>query len=521
MQPNGIARTEIDVVDLSVLIQTGLKGIHGVLGVTERGEVGKPVLVGSWLDYVREFGGLLDTSDFPLLCRRALDAGARLKVSRVAHYTDIADSATLVGVKATGKIMTADATPLATYEFQAASIGAWGNTVKVTAAAPVSGFADVLDITVELAGYPSLTQIIRNVKANATVITDADIKDFNVRSKYVTIKTITNNLIAGNVTLTTGAEDTTLIVDADYIGDVVAGNGIHSFDNSADITKIAIPEMAKPTLDAALSAYADDRKDIIALTRTPLGVDGATAVDYREGEGIYSHQPIDSWRTFMFTGDLLVNHPNTGLEVEIPAISDVQGLMSTRDNKNKEWFSFSGSKRGRIRRALGVLFNLGTAARATQASLVDSRGINMVIDHDTFGVVSWGNGTLHRADTLLKHANVAELMIFLTRGLKPLIQSELFDPNDVQTWQNIYRKVFPFMDRVKTGRGISDYLYEGDQDVDTIEDAVINQQADIDAGMYVFNLYVKPITALKYIGVKVAVTNSGVSFEVITETNLD
>ena len=29
MNPNGIARADIDVVDLSVLINTGLKGIYG------------------------------------------------------------------------------------------------------------------------------------------------------------------------------------------------------------------------------------------------------------------------------------------------------------------------------------------------------------------------------------------------------------------------------------------------------------------------------------------------------------
>ena len=36
MNPNGIARADIDVVDLSVLINTGLKGITGVVGITER-----------------------------------------------------------------------------------------------------------------------------------------------------------------------------------------------------------------------------------------------------------------------------------------------------------------------------------------------------------------------------------------------------------------------------------------------------------------------------------------------------
>ena len=121
----------------------------------------------------------------------------------------------------------------------------------------------------------------------------------------------------------------------------------------------------------------------------------------------------------------------------------------------------------------------------------------------------------------MKHANVAELIIFLVRGLRPIIQSELFQPNDIETWKAILRKVKPFMDAVKDGRGIWEYLYQGDQDIDILEDAVVNTPDGIDAGKYEFNLFVKPKIAMKYIGLKVAVSNSGVSFDVLMNTNLD
>ena len=104
MALNGLDKTEINIQDLSVIVSAGLKGIVGVLGVTERGIVGKPVLIGSWLDFTREFGGLLTTSDFPLLCRRSLEAGGLLKVCRVGHYTNLADKTTLTGVKASATI---------------------------------------------------------------------------------------------------------------------------------------------------------------------------------------------------------------------------------------------------------------------------------------------------------------------------------------------------------------------------------------------------------------------------------
>jgi len=105
-------------------------------------------------------------------------------------------------------------------------------------------------------------------------------------------------------------------------------------------------------------------------------------------------------------------------------------------------------------------------------------------------------------------------MIFLTRALKPLIETEFFDPNDIQTWKNIYRRVSQLMEYLKANRGVYNYLYQGDQDIDTLDQAIVNESSNITAGQYKFNLFVQPIPALEYVGINVIVTNSGVSFEI-------
>jgi phage tail sheath protein FI len=194
--------------------------------------------------------------------------------------------------------------------------------------------------------------------------------------------------------------------------------------------------------------------------------------------------------------------------------------MSRKDNTAKEWFTFAGPKRGRVKNALSVVYNLGDASKSAIADQVDAHGINPVIDHPDFGIVFWGNSTLYKTQTLLKHANVAELMVFMQKALKPLVQSELFDPNDIQTWKTIYRNVKPLLDYIKTQRGIWAYLYQGDQDVDDVSECVVNQQSNIDAGQYIFNLFVSPKVGMKYQGVKVILTNSGVNFEALAATNV-
>ena len=503
---SGRARTEIDITDLSVLIATGLKGVNAVLGKTERGKVGTPITVGSWNEYKKHFGGLLPDSDFPLYCKRALESGAKIMVSRVAHFTTITDKTTLVGTVAVGDGATSTA------NFKADNIGTWGNGLKVTIANAANGATNQVDITVQLAGNSELDYTIKNINKTLTA---SDIATFNMQSLLVKLDDANVGLVLAPevVTFTGGAETRSDIVLNDYIGDSTAGNGIHSFDNETEFTKIAIPEMAIPELDIALTAYVETRKDCLAVLRTPIGISGLVAIDYRNGTGSFSHTPINNWRALMFYGSVVVTDPLTGGSKSISVIGDVLGAMSRRDNKDYEWFTFAGSKRGLISNVISFDYNLASPARATEFDKVDTMGLNAVVADRDFGAVIWGNNSLTKNNTLLKHANIAELLVFMSRGVSPLVRSELFEPNDIATWKAIHRKVRPFMQRLKDKRAIWDFLYQGDQTIDDISQAVVNDPQNIDNGEYYFTLWIKPKAGLKYIGIRVVVTNSGVNFE--------
>lgn len=507
----GRAQVITNIRDESIIRNTGIKGVIALIGPTERGPHGDPQLVGSWLSYRRIFGGLLDDSNFPLYCRRALEAGAKILVCRLGHYTDASDAGTLVGVKAT----VTDGSDPNDITFTAKSIGAWGNSLTVNIVAASSGKADAIDIQVDLAGYPELSYTIFDID---DTLTQADVDAFNANSPLVDITGFGASTIApaSNLSLATGAEDITTVVALDYIGDSAAQTGIHSFSNNVEPVKIAAPDISDDTVDTALISYADTRKDLIAVIRTPLGLNSDGIVDYRNGTGAYSHDAFDSWRGIAITGGLKINHPETGLEMNISAIADVLGAMSRRDNQFFEWFTFGGPERGKISNALGVVYNLGSPALTTEADLVDVAGVNAVIVHPKFGIVVWGNSTLLRQNTMLKHSNVAELLIYLTRELNPLVESELFNPNDIETWKNIYRKVKPLMDKLVNERALWRYKYQGDQDIDDIADAQVNDPVDVDSGIYRFNLFIAPKVGAKYIEINAIVSNSGVDFESLT-----
>lgn len=508
----GTPRTEFKLDDKSITTIAGLKGITAVAGITERGVLGTPRVIRSWVEYTRYYGGLMTDSLFPLYCKRALDRGATLEISRVAHYADLADPTTVVGDKA----VVALANGGATVNAKAKSIGAWGNNLKVTIVAAANAVAGECDISVELDGYPELSQILTNVTIAAT---PAQLTILNKKSTLVEFDTLVTGFpIVAETVLAGGTEDYSGLVDADYIGTAASELGFHAFDGSKLPTKICIPEVYTTAVEVALSDYVKSRGDMIAILRTPSNITGLEAEQFRNKTGAYAGGTvIDNAFCRLIYGDITVINPLDDTETDIHVIGDILGVFASRDNNFKEWFAAAGNKRGRLFNNLGVVYNVGVPARRDEANAMDRNGVEPVIDHESFGTVFWGNSTLQKKSTLLSHANVAELIVYLNRTIKPLAQESLFDPNDIATWKDIYRRVDALMAFIKAERGVFDYAYQGDQDIDDVSEAQINDSNSIALGVYKFNLFVQPTPALKYVGVTVTVTNTGVSLAVINE----
>lgn len=94
-------RTDFNEVDLTVGISDPVGGISFVQGLTKRGPISDPsVVMRSWTQFEKVFGGLVDGNEFPLQCKLALDGGSFLRVNRLGHYTDVTDKTTLDAIKA-------------------------------------------------------------------------------------------------------------------------------------------------------------------------------------------------------------------------------------------------------------------------------------------------------------------------------------------------------------------------------------------------------------------------------------
>lgn len=394
----------------------------------------------------------------------------------------------------------------------AATIGAWGNKLTAYATAAASGLANTFDLTISYADNSRIVNVVTDIPVNPT---QSQIDSYNALLTWAQITSITTMAAFGSTAFTSGAEDKTLISTMDYIGDQTAGTGFYVFDDSGDPIKIAVPDIVDPLVNQALANYVDMRKDMVALTRTPIGITAAGAVDFRKGQGAFAGNPaIDSWRTFMFTGGLTVIHPVTGKKINIGELGDIAYIASNKDNSSFPWMSLAGAQRGKLKQVQAVVNNVGTPARRTQFQLLSNNGVNAIINDRTEGIVLWDNVTLGK-DTLLKHANVAELMIYIYRTIIPLARSKMFEPNNPKTWKEIWRRVENAMKYVKDNEGVYDYKYVGDQFAETIAQAEVNTSITVDQGIYIFKLYVKPTPAMREIEIKIIVSNSDVDFSTV------
>lgn len=496
---SGMARAIVNVTDLSQFGGKGLGPITAVIGVTERGPLLTPTLIRNWPEYERVFGRVLTDYDFPLLCQRALQGGATLLITRIFSGISSTDAEASVTKTFSAKSIL----------FKANSPGEWGNFLTIRKLDPRSSDASKCDLQVSYSLQPSLGYTYFDFPLEPVA---SDVEAFNRASFLLRIEDMDTGIELGAINDL--LEDGVIDLSALGVNDVVSA--LEALDGEV-FTRLVMFENygGVPYNEAAYYAYLSAnsvKKDIMFVYPSLKDEDDATALAIRNCTAPFDDNlPIDDWQVRLLFGGIKIKHPVTGLDHIISVIGDWVGIRSTVDVNQYPWISEAGQARGRIKGSTGVYYNLYPASRKFSADRADRNGISMTIDHPDFGTVLWGNSTLHKADTLLKHGNVAELVLYVKLRLKTIIDTELFNPNDIQTWRSIHRAVVAEMEFIKTNRGLYGYTYEGDQNVDDVADAVYNTPESIANGEYRFTLSLQPTAALKYVVADVFVTTTAVT----------
>lgn len=527
LNQQGAPKTSFAVVDGSNPLPLANAGWIALQIIAQRGRAGKAYYINNPYQFTRLLGKDFLGDKGPTFALRILNAGGKVIISRAFHYTDPTDITTVVGTKSTGTISTSAGAHTSVWRGEAVGPGYDGTTIVITAAA--SGKANSVDIVVTL-----------NQSDISTTLTDitmtpaaADIIDINNKLKGfdagVELVSVTVSMDAGNCVFAGGVQALNTIVAADYTGSALSGTGWNAFDSVTESARIFQIGIESEAVDTSLQAYCENRQDMRFAIHTPLGVNSAGMLAYRNGTTPYAHAKMDTVWGDLFGGDINVNDiTDTDATYNIPGAVDVAYLKSLADVKYGPWVSAAGGTRGQLLMPNnGSPYNLGSAGLSGNYDQIYPIGVNAVIKDPQFGMALWGNRSLViDPGKITSSSNVCDLLIDMIRTFKPMARKRMFDPNMPTMWKALYNDVKKSIANYETKQAIepgegTNWFWIGDQDAATLADAKFNTQQGLLAKKYKARFVFVPYTAAEYIGIElVASDNDSIQFNIILQPQL-
>jgi phage tail sheath protein FI len=433
--------------------------IAAFVGWAPRGSVSQAVLVQSWMDFAREFGGLDSRSYLGYAVNQFFGNGGQQ-----AYIVRLVDSATALTAKApnVGGSLNLFAT----------SPGQWANTLQVSVAIQKAD-PTRFSIQVQMAGTggqpPRLLETFVNLSVSPTDpqyvvnVIDSD-------SQYITFvdPSAPGNPIPApamptavtNASFTPGNDGKVL----------VPGDG--TFENALDIADALSPTPPPPT---ATGLSLLNRVDIFNLLCVPGETDVATIGNLEqycfERRAMYIVDPPKTATTAALNTDgpagisagvltpLSGQHPENAAYYYpwvqapdplfgnrpslFPPCGFVAGIYASTDASRGVWKAPAGIGAG-----LSGDSGLQYVLTDEENGLLNVQAINCLRQFKVFGNVVWGSRTLQGADQFgsqWKYVPIRRMALFVEGSLYNGTQWVVFEPNDETLWGQIRLNVGAFM----------------------------------------------------------------------------
>ena len=382
----------------------------GFVGVTQRGEVGKPVFINSWNAFIDNFAFGMNS---PFLANSDLayavygffqNGGKRCYVMRVAHST-------VATAKLDGDLV-----------IEAKDAGAWGNKLKVaiTANADTASNFDlkvILD-SEEVEVFKNLSNTSGDDNYWIDVVEDSNF-----------IKGVSGTLVAKEATaLSGGADGVTDIADTDYT------SALANFDVIEDLNLLCIPGQTSATVNSALMSYCENRKDVFAILDAPEASTVESVLALRKTMYCKNAALYFPW--------IKVSDPlsKTGKLRSCPPCGHVMGVYARTIAERGVWKAPAGTE-AIVRGAIEVTTTLTTG----DTDVLNPAGIVSIIPKTNYGIVIWGARDLH-PNSSMKYISDVLLDINIKKSVFNGTQPFVFEPNDHKTWTRVKATIEAFLD---------------------------------------------------------------------------
>ena len=383
----------------------------GFVGITQRGEVGKPVFINSWNAFINNFAYGMES---PFLANSDLayavygffqNGGKRCYVLRVAGE-DVATATLTEG----------------TLVISARDEGAWGNKIKVEIAASST---EVSNFDLKVTYDSEEVEVFRNLtntsgKENYWIDALED-------SKY--IKGVSGELNVLEATALAGGEDAVT-----EIGDTAYTESLSKFDFIDDLNLLCIPGQTSATVNKALMTYCENREDVFAILDAPEASTVTSILELRKTMSCKNGALFFPW---IKVADPLSKN---GKLRNCPTCGHVMGVYARVISERGVWKAPAGTE-AILRGAIEVTQTLSNADTDT----LNPAGIISIIPKTNYGIVIWGARDLH-PDSSMKYVSDVLLDINIKKSVYNGTQPFVFEPNDSHTWTRIATTIQAYLD---------------------------------------------------------------------------
>ena len=418
-------------------------------------------------------------------------------VSAVTEDTGVAAAAASANL--TGGTDAADA-----LEVLAINEGAWGDRLAVEFADGSQDPANTFDLTVRYKG--NVVEVFKDLSMDESAANHVELA-VNDKSDWITTRDLsattglaTDRPATGNYTLSGGDDGLADLSDIDYMGDPSQHTGFYAFDEVDALNILMAPGVTTAPVISGAIAYAESRKDLIFVADAPIHLEPQEAVDFRKGQGLYSHAAFNSSYAALYYPWVEITDPMTGKKKLVPPSGAVAGCYARSDQKTQVWYAPAGIDRGRILNALSVAYKTSRGER----DVLYPEGVNVIAVFPDTGINIWGQRTLQSQPSAVDRVNVRRLMMYMEEAIAESSRFVVFQPNNPQTWRALLRLIKPFLQNIKDKGGLYDFAVQCDEETNT--------PAVIDRYELFCRVFVKPTKTAEFIELNFIMTDTGASF---------
>jgi phage tail sheath protein FI len=429
------------------------------------------------------------------------DASARVTAeTQDAGIVQVAASANLSGGQ----------NALDTLKVRAADEGIWGERLSVQVEDGSLDPTGAFNLVVRHKG--EVVEVFKDLSMDEAAPNHVELV-VNERSDFITVEDFgaasglpADRPVIGAFELSGGNDGLTGLDDADYSGDPSQHTGFYAFDEIDALNLIMVPGVTTAEVIHAGVTYAENRQDLMLLAEAPIHLEPLEAVDFRKGQGMYSHGAFNSSYAALYYPWIEINDPVTGKRKLVPPSGAVAGCYARSDKKTHVWYAPAGIDRGRVFNAL----SLGYKTSRGERDVLYPEGVNVIASFPDSGINIWGQKTLQSQPSALDRVNVRRLMMFIEEAIAESSRFVVFEPNNPQTWRALIRLINPFMQDIKDKGGLYDFAVQCDEETNT--------PAVIDRNELVARVFVKPTKTAEFIELNFVLTATGADFKEIFKT---